>query len=92
MTAAHAAHNSLTALLVSDTVYFWVQVVMIVGIVLMLIASFFLARSNKRMGEETQRRREQRRAEADTAEANVDALAGRPEVPSDVTQDNHSDS
>lgn len=81
MTPAHAAQDSVAALLASDTVFSWVRALMITGILLALIGSFFLARSNKRMGEQTQRRRQQKQAEAETAQANVDALAGRPQLP-----------
>jgi hypothetical protein len=67
--------------LASDTTLRWIQVGMMVGIALALVATYLIARSNKRLDERIRRRREQRRAEADAAEANMDALAGRPDVP-----------
>lgn len=76
-----AGQGAAHGLVVSDTVYWWIQAFMLVVIVLGLIGSFFLARSNRRMGEETQRRLEQKRAQTKTAEANIDALAGRPQLP-----------
>lgn len=81
MTVPVAAHSAAGAHIVSDTAFFWIETVMVVVIILGLIASYFIARSNTRMAEETRRLLEQRRDEQDSAEANIDALAGRPEQP-----------
>lgn len=66
----------------SDTAFHWIEVAMVVGIVLALIATWLTARANTRLDERIRRRREQRRAQAHTAAANIDALAGRPLSPS----------
>lgn len=72
---------------VSDDLFVWYEAIMIVGIVLAVIATYLLARSNRRLGERTRRRREQRRAQREAACANIDALAGRPELPGDPAQE-----
>jgi hypothetical protein len=65
----------------SDTAFLWLQVLMLVGIALVAIATYLTARANKRLDDRIRRQREQRRAQAHTADANIDALAGRPVVP-----------
>jgi hypothetical protein len=65
----------------SETAMHWIEYGMMVGIALAVGGTYLIARSNKRLGERIRRRREQRRAEAKAAGANVEALAGRPELP-----------
>jgi hypothetical protein len=63
----------------SGDALFYVRGVMLLGIVLVVIAAYIVARSNARLSERIRRRREQRRAEMEAAAANVDALGGRTE-------------
>jgi membrane protein implicated in regulation of membrane protease activity len=81
VSAADAAQIIPGSSVLSDTVFLWLQVLMVVGIALAVIATYLTARANKRLNERIRRRREQRRAQADTVSANIDALAGRPVIP-----------
>jgi membrane protein implicated in regulation of membrane protease activity len=81
VSAAVAAQIAATVPALSDTGFLWLQVVMVAGIALTLVATLLTARANKRLDERIRRRREQRRARAQAAAANIDALAGRPPEP-----------
>jgi hypothetical protein len=70
----------------SDMGFHWIEIVMVVGIALALIATYLTARANQRLDERIRRRREQRRAQAQAAAANIDALGGRPCVPTPMSR------
>jgi membrane protein implicated in regulation of membrane protease activity len=81
VSAAAAAQIIPGSPVLSETASLWLQVLMLVGIALAIIATYLTARANKRLDERIRRRREQRRAQAHAVSANIDALAGRPVAP-----------
>lgn len=85
MKATAAVQVAAKGHVVRDKAFLWIQIGMVVCIMVAVIASALIARSNKRLSDVTKRRREQRRSEAHAAEANIDALSGRPQLPQSGT-------
>jgi hypothetical protein len=75
--SAAAIWAALAARLAQDPVLFWVQVAMISGIVLALLATWLVVRANARLDARIARLRAQRSERDRAVQAAIDALAGR---------------
>ena len=76
--SAAALWTALSTRLPHDPLLLWVQIAMLSGIVLALLATWLVVRANARLDARIARRRAQRRERGEAVQAAVEALAGRP--------------
>jgi hypothetical protein len=76
--SAAAIWAALSARLAHDPLLFWLEIAMMSGIVLALLATWLVVRANARLDARIARLRAQRRERGQAVQAAVDALAGRP--------------